>query len=241
MELSYDLHIHSCLSPCGDDDATPGSIAGMAALIGLDVIALTDHNTCRNCPTFLKAAEAYGVAALPGMELTTAEEIHVLYYFRTLEEALAFDSYVAQRLLPIRNRPKYFGNQILVNDEDEPCGTIDTLLISATDIGFDEAFRLAEEYHAVAMPAHIDKSSTSLLSQLGMIPPESTFRLSEITSMEKLEELKNTHPYLQNCTVFSSSDAHRLDALQEPVRMLQAAEKSGEAVFDMMWSIQYGK
>ena len=73
-ELSYDLHIHSCLSSCGDDDMTPGNIVGMAAIKGLDVIAVTDHNSCRNCPAVLKLAEQYGVLAIPGMELTTAEE-----------------------------------------------------------------------------------------------------------------------------------------------------------------------
>ena len=178
MKLSYDLHIHSCLSPCGDDDATPGSIAGLASLIGLDVIALTDHNTCKNCPAFLAAAEAYGVTALPGMELTTAEEIHVLFYFNRLEDALAFDRYVEPRILPIPNRPEYFGNQLLMNEEDEPAGTFGTLLISATDISFDDTFALARRFHGVAVPAHIDKSTTSLISQLGMIPPWSTFRLA---------------------------------------------------------------
>lgn len=178
MKLSYDLHIHSCLSPCGDNDATPGTIAGMAALIGLDVIALTDHNTCKNCAAFLHAAKAYGVAALPGMELTTMEEIHVLFYFRNLEDAMTFDAYVEQRILAIPNRPKFFGEQILVNTDDEPCGSYPTLLISATDISFTEAFRLARRFHAVAVPAHIDKSSTSLLSQLGMVPPDSTFRIA---------------------------------------------------------------
>ena len=69
-ELAYDLHIHSCLSPCGDDDMTPANIAGMAALKGLDAVALTDHNSCKNCPAFLAAAKEYGIIGIPGMELT---------------------------------------------------------------------------------------------------------------------------------------------------------------------------
>ena len=80
----YDLHIHSCLSPCGDDDSTPNNIAGMASLKGLQIVALTDHNTCKNCPAIMKKAEEYGVTEIPGMELTTSEEIHVLCLFRNI-------------------------------------------------------------------------------------------------------------------------------------------------------------
>lgn len=241
MKLSYDLHIHSCLSPCGDNDATPGNIAGMASLIGLDVIALTDHNTCKNCASFLAAAEAYGVPALPGMELTTAEEIHVLFYFRTLEDAMAFDSYVEQRLMPVPNQPKLFGDQLLVNADDEPCGTFDTLLISATDISFDDVFTLGRRFHGVAVPAHIDKSSTSLISQLGMVPPWSTFHLAEVQHWGRLDLLRLEHPYLQNCTLINSSDAHSLTALHEPVRFLEAPARTAEAVFDTLWKLQYGQ
>lgn len=84
MRISYDLHIHSCLSPCGDDDMTPNNIVGMAALKELNVIAVTDHNSCKNCPAIMKLAKAYGIIAIPGMELTTSEEVHVLCYFYTL-------------------------------------------------------------------------------------------------------------------------------------------------------------
>ena len=94
VELSYDLHIHSCLSPCGDDDMTPGNIVGMSAIKGLDVIAVTDHNSCRNCPAVLKLAEQYGVLAIPGMELTTAEEVHAVCLFSELSAAMEFDRFV---------------------------------------------------------------------------------------------------------------------------------------------------
>ena len=81
IPLFYDLHIHSCLSPCGDDDMTPANLVGMAAVKGLDVIALTDHNSCRNCPAALYHGKNYGVTVIPGMELTTAEEVHVICLF----------------------------------------------------------------------------------------------------------------------------------------------------------------
>ena len=102
--LYYDLHIHSCLSPCGNDDMTPYNIVGMAAVKGLDVIAVTDHNTCRNCPAVLAAAKEYGILALCGMELTTSEEVHAVCLFAELSQALAFDAYVYPRILDVKNR-----------------------------------------------------------------------------------------------------------------------------------------
>ena len=106
-QLYYDLHLHSCLSPCGDNDMTPSNIAGMAALKGLDVIALTDHNSCRNCPALLRAAAHFGLVALPGMELCTMEEVHVLCLFANLNDALDFDAAVYPHILPISNDEAY--------------------------------------------------------------------------------------------------------------------------------------
>ena len=98
IPLYYDLHIHSCLSPCGDDDMTPANIAGMAAVKGLDVIALTDHNSCKNCPAILKHGEEYGITVIQGMELTTSEEVHVVCLFPALGDAMAFDGYVYEHV-----------------------------------------------------------------------------------------------------------------------------------------------
>ena len=105
INLFYDLHIHSCLSPCGSDDMTPYNIAGMAALKGLDVIAVTDHNSCKNCPAVLAAAKEYGILAVPGMEINTSEEVHAVCLFKSQEKAMEFDAYVYGRLLPVNPRP----------------------------------------------------------------------------------------------------------------------------------------
>ena len=109
QRFSYDFHIHSCLSPCADNDMTPGNIAGMASLAGLRIVALTDHNTCRNCPGFMQAAERFGLIAVAGMELTTAEDIHMVCLFERLEEALAFDRAVDAQRIRFRNR-RYSAN-----------------------------------------------------------------------------------------------------------------------------------
>ena len=92
-----DLHIHSCLSPCGDEDMTPGNIVGMSLLNGLQIVALTDHNSTKNCPAFFKIAKKHGIIPIAGMELTTAEDIHVICLFRSLEAAMAFGDFVDEK------------------------------------------------------------------------------------------------------------------------------------------------
>ena len=118
MELFYDLHIHSCLSPCGNDDCTPANIAMLAQMLGLQAVALTDHNTCKNCPAFFKAAEQAGILPIAGMELTVQEEFHVLCLFPQLDQAMKFDELVHQQLLPFKNDKSIYGNQLIVDSED---------------------------------------------------------------------------------------------------------------------------
>lgn len=229
-DLTYDLHIHSCLSPCGDDDMTPGNIVGMAALKGLDVIALTDHNTCKNCPAFLRIAEQFGVMAIPGMEINTSEEVHAVCLFATLEQAMAFDSYVHERLMKFPNKEEVFGKQQIYNEEDEWVDTEPLLLINSTDISFDGLWELVDSYGGVMFPAHIEKAANSLLANLGFVPPDSKFRTAEVKDLKKLHEVRKGNPYLDNCRIISDSDAHYLEDINEPRLTIPVREKSVEAV-----------
>ncbi|MBQ8633701.1 MAG: PHP domain-containing protein [Lachnospiraceae bacterium] len=229
--VTYDLHQHSCLSPCGDEEMTPANIVGMAVVKELDVIALTDHNTCKNCPAFLKVAQAYGVVALPGMELTTTEEVHVVCLFENLEDAMAFDAYVYEHLMDIKNEESIFGAQLIVNEDDEVTGKVDKLLINATDIDFDAVAGLMEQFHGIMIPAHLDKSTTSLLSNLGFIPPDSTFGIAEIKDLKNLHRLQEQHPYLKDCMILSDSDAHYLPDIHEPTYTMLVPELSVSGVF----------
>ena len=234
LSLTYDLHLHSCLSPCGDEEMTLANIAGMAAVLGLDVIALTDHNSSKNCPALMAAAREYGVLAIPGMELTTAEEIHAVCLFARLEAALDFDQYVYQRLVPFPNKEEIFGRQLIYDCQDQICGTIPNLLINSTEISFEGLWELVRSFDGVMFPAHIDKSSTSLLSSLGMIPPDSKFTTAEVKDLKKLHQLKREHPYLEQCRIISNSDAHYLEHIHEPKLTLLAEEKSAEAVIQTL-------
>jgi hypothetical protein len=170
---------------------TPGNIAGMAKVIGLDVIAVTDHNSCKNCPAFAKAAADYGITALFGMELCTSEEVHVLCYFPTLSDAMDFDAYVYQQLPDIPNRPELFGNQFIYNEDDQICGTEEKLLISATSISFDQVYDLTAAYHGIMVPAHINKPTTSLLGNLGFIPADSKFSCVEVKDLSQWDALQH--------------------------------------------------
>lgn len=232
MTLTYDLHIHSCLSPCGDDDMTPENIAGMAKVLGLDVIALTDHNSCKNCPALKKAAEKYGIIVLFGMELCTVEEVHVLCYFPTLDDALSFDSLVYSRIPHVRNTPAIFGNQFLYDENDRIAGSEEKLLISATRIPFDSVYDLAAAHHGIMVPAHIDRPSYSLLGNLGFIPPESRFTCAEVKNTDKWDSLQRQYPHLQTCSCLCSSDAHTLAGIHEPLYTLHPREASAEAVLE---------
>lgn len=236
ISLNYDLHIHSCLSPCGDDDMTPANITGMAALKGLDVIAVTDHNSCGNCPAVLAAAKEYGILAIPGMELCTSEEVHAVCLFSELEQAMDFDRYVHQRLMPIANNEKIFGRQLLYDLEDQIAGTEPLLLISGAEISFEGLWELVRSFSGVMFPAHVDKNANSLLSNLGFIPPDSRFRTVEVKDLKKLHGLKRDHPYLETCRIISNSDAHYLDQIHEPELALQVKERSNEAVIQALLS-----
>jgi PHP family Zn ribbon phosphoesterase len=204
---------------------TPANIVGMAALKNLDVIAVTDHNTCRNCPAVLELAGRHDITAIAGMELCTAEEVHVLCLFACLKDALEFDTYVYSRLIKILNKEEIFGKQEQYDAEDKLIGTEPYLLINAAEISFDELDDLMRQFQGIYIPAHIDKGSNSLLSNLGFIPPDSKFKCAELKDKSKSEELIGKNPYLAGCNIISDSDAHSLGLINEPVNFLNAESK----------------
>jgi 3',5'-nucleoside bisphosphate phosphatase len=225
LRLSYDLHIHSCLSPCGEEDMTPSNIVGMATLKNLDVIAVTDHNTCKNCPAILRLADKNNITAIPGMELCTSEEVHVLCLFADLKDALRFDEYVYARLVKFHNAPAIFGKQEIYDEEDHILGTEPYLLINATEISFDELGKLMKEFNGIYIPAHMDKRSNSLLSNLGFIPPNADFKVAEVADIGVMEELKQSNPYLKQCNIITNSDAHELGRINEPVNLINCESR----------------
>ena len=234
MKVYYDLHMHSCLSPCGSEDMTPANLAAMCALAGLNVVALTDHNTCGNCAAFCRAAEHYGLLALPGMELTTAEEAHVVCLFPGLEEADAFSSLVRGRLPPLKNNPAVFGPQVYMDGDDRVLGEEDAFLAGASSIGIYEAAALAKSFGGAAFPAHIDRPSFSLLSNLGLWDPAMGFPAAEI-SRNCPPDLFD-RPDLRGVSHFDGSDAHYLDQILDAHQHMALPARTPQAVIGWIWA-----
>lgn len=236
--LAYDLHIHSCLSPCGNDDMTPADIVGMAALKGLDVIALTDHGSAKNCPALFKCAQEYGITAIAGLEVSTAEEIHVVCLMPNLERALDFGEVIYSKLPPIIDRKGIFGQQLVLDADEKLVERVPHLLSNATSIGFDELYDLVGDYGGLFIPAHIDRPSYSILSQLGYIPPDSRFACAELRDIGKLSKLCEGNPYLNNCNIITSSDAHQLCDINEATNFIEAKSRSVADILDALGQLQ---
>lgn len=234
MRYYYDLHMHSCLSPCGDMDMTPNNIVGMSKLLGLDVIALTDHNSVLNCKAVMQLGEENGLCVIPGMELTTMEEIHVVCLFPDFDKALAFNDYVKEHQMQINNRADIYGRQVIMDKNDVETGEVDNLLILATDISVMDVKPLVESYDGVCYPAHINRDSMSILSVLGEIPPECGFKTVEVSSSGDIDKLKAMHPILNDMLIVRDSDAHYLKNMKDAENFLELDALSISAVLDKL-------
>ncbi len=233
MKAWIDLHIHSVLSPCGDDDMTPGNIVGMAKISGLDAIALTDHNCAKNCP----AAEAVGkeleLTVISGMELETAEEVHVVMLFPSSEKALECGREVDERRFKIANKPDIYGHQIIMNEIDEPVGEENDLLITATDIGVYEVVALAKKYGGVAIPAHVDKYSHGIIQILGDIHDDMGFTSIEVSKHADQNFINMWKDKGYN--VLIDSDAHYLSDINDnTVNFLELDEVTPESIINKL-------
>lgn len=210
----YDFHIHSCLSPCADNDNTPNNIAGMSTLCGLNIVALTDHNTCKNCPAFFEAARKNGIIPIAGMELTTAEDIHIVCLFENLESALEFDNEVDTRRVKIKNRTDIFGDQLILDKDDELIGTDEYLLSNATTISVSEVSDMVARYGGICYPAHIDRQANGIIAVLGTVPEDLHFKCVELHDGDKSEEYIEKYN-LHDKKILISSDAHYLTDMRD--------------------------
>lgn len=238
----YDLHIHSCLSPCAENDMTPCTIAGLAALNGLQIVALTDHNSGKNCPAFYKAAKHYGVIPVAGMELTTAEEIHLVCLFPTLEDAMAFSEEIDGRRIRIANRKDIFGDQLVMDEEDNVLAEEEDLLPNATTVSLNEAPEIVERHHGLCYPAHIDREANGIIAILGEMPKTPEFACFEIRDRENIPEYTERFG-LEGKTVVVSSDAHMIEQLKEKENYFELEDEpySGDKVRSELFKKLRGK
>lgn len=200
-----DIHLHSCLSPCGSLYSSPSAIAREAVKKGLDLIALTDHNSAANCPAFHEACIREGITGMYGMEITTSEELHCLAIFEHLSQALEMDRLVSSRIQQIPLNPERMGDQVIVDMDENILGTVDYLLISATDISLAELVQDVRNRGGLVIPAHVDRANFSLTSQLGFIPHDRYHGLEWYRENNPLIPAYPQYPPLFN------SDAHMIE------------------------------
>ena len=182
----------------------------MGAVCGLQIMALTDHNTAKNCPAFFTAAKRQGIIPVAGMELTTAEDIHLVCLFETLDEAMRFDEAVEARRLKVENKVEIFGRQMIMNGDDEVIGVDDWFLPMATTLSIEEAAALCVAHGGVCWPAHIDRPANGVLAVLGAFPDDPPFGIAELHDLDAEDALCERHGNLRNLMFVSGSDAHYL-------------------------------
>ena len=211
-----DLHIHTCLSPCADLDMYPRALIEKSIKENLDVIAVCDHNASENVPYVLSIAKEKQITVLPGMEISSTEEVHVLALFDDLSSLLALQTIVYKHL-PGFNREDYFGLQVIVNDQDEVEGMNERLLIGATELALNDIVREIHMLGGIAIASHIDRPSFSVLGQLGFVDVETHFDALEISTMTGLEKARKQYPELSGYPFITSSDAHTIQDIGQGV------------------------
>lgn len=210
-KFKTDLHIHTCLSPCADIEMSPCAIVNAALKNRIDIIAITDHNSAENVSATQKAARNTPLTVLAAMEITTAEEAHVLALFDDMEDLMELQDIVYENLVPELNDEKRFGEQIIVNEKDEVTGYNRRLLFAATELSVYSVVNTIHSLGGLSIASHIDKGVFSVISQLGFIPDNLKFNALEISPHINRKEAEELLAQYNSYTWISSSDAHYLN------------------------------
>ena len=212
MKYYYDLHIHSDLSPCSSSDMTPNNIINMSLIKGLNIISITDHNSAANLPAAMELSREAGIKVIPGLEVTSKEEVHILCYFKELNNATEFGSIIYDSLPLIKNNIEIFGEQNIYNSKDEITGTLEKLLINASKYTIEDIYSIVKEYKGVMIPAHINKMTNGILGVLGFMP----FNL-KVEHVEVYSKVPISGKTIEKYKVLYNSDSHRLIDISEAI------------------------
>ena len=234
MKLAVDLHIHSALSACADKHMTPNNIVNMAVLKGLDIIAVTDHNSAENLEAVHKCAELKGILSVPGMEIETREEVHLICLFPRLEAAFEIQRMVYGALPDMKNRQDIFGQQLVMDQYDNIRWCEERLLLTAANIGIEDIADAVRTVGGALIPAHIDRQSYSILSNLGSVPPELKVKYLEVSKKSGLEHLSERRPELKGYRFIKSSDAHALGEILERESFLELEHRTAECLIRLL-------
>ncbi|MBN1952821.1 MAG: PHP domain-containing protein [Bacteroidales bacterium] len=221
-----DLHIHSVLSPCGSLDMSPVNIIREARRKKIDILAMTDHNATQHCRLMMELGSEEGILVIPGAEVNTAEEIHCLTLFETLDDAEKFQQILTAGLAPVKNDPSLFGEQLVVDREERILNEVEPLLIGALGHSIYEVREQVARLGGLFIPAHIDRPYNSLISQLGFIPEDLEADAFEISARSHPGEFTRLHPELTGKSLIQNSDAHDLPMIGQTVTKYLMEEAS---------------
>jgi PHP family Zn ribbon phosphoesterase len=214
MKYAYDLHIHSVLSPCADVLMTPNNIFNMASLKGLDIIAITDHNSTKQLRICHELSESYDMLFIPGIEITVKEDFDVLCYFKTLKEALKFDKILETYIQKNTFDPKVMGNQEILNIHDEVIDEYPYLLINPIDLSIKDLIKVLKDFEHILIYAHIDRSHRSGINYINKYPLDGV-------------EYKNIKHKNESHIVLKNSDAHQI------IDILEKGDNEGMILDDL--------
>lgn len=209
-ETRIDLHVHTALSPCGDVAMRPGEILLTCERRGIGVVGIADHSTARNARAVMDAAPAFAVRVLVGLEVESAEGVHILSLFDNADAALEMDEVIAAHLPRLSNRPEVLGSQHLLDEWGNLLRVDDRLLVTATDLSIDEIARITISLDGLAIPAHVDRPLNGLFSMLGFVPPGLQAKVFEVSAHTSPEDARRKWPELERVALVTGSDAHYL-------------------------------
>ena len=222
--MYYDLHIHSALSPCSDDLMTINNIFNMAYIKGLQLIAITDHNSLKQQYYLEKIIEhdilKGKIDYVHGVELQSSEEIHLLAYFKKGSNLNVIQEWIDKHLIKVKNQSDYYGNQYIFNEFDEVIGIEDNLLIRSLDLNVYQIVKKVHEFNGVVILAHVMAKRYGIYEVYHGIPDDLNYDGIEVESIKQLNELKQLCKHLKDDYVFFNSDAHNLESISEPINQI---------------------
>ena len=225
-EWKADLHLHTCLSPCGELEMVPTAIVRQAKASGLDLVAICDHNTVANAGAVVRVGERESLAVIPGIEITTREEVHVLGLFESEQDLAGLESLIEESLSG-ENDEVAFGLQVVVDEWDEPVAIETSLLIGATSLTLEETVDAIHDFGGLAVAAHIDREGFGLIGQLGFIPPGLPLDAVEVSPRASHQEWDREW---SDFPVITSSDAHCLEDIGRSTTAFLAREATLEEI-----------
>jgi len=234
MKLYYDFHIHSGLSPCGSEDMSPNNIVNMSLIKGLDAIAITDHNGIANVKVTVEVGKNSGLIVIPGMEIQTIEDVHIVALFKRVEHLEQFYNDIKDQRLLIKNKPERFGEQMIFDHEDEVIGYEDNYLITPFNITIDKMIEFAKQYDGIVFPAHINRNSFSIIKSLGFIDESLDIKNIEWYGKRPEDAESYDNRMFKRYRELINSDAHELINISERENYLEVSEKTVEAIFDTL-------